>query len=142
MTEPVSGDNEQTPALPDQQLILRAICDPGSFTKRGDYHGEPYGEGVQHWSMRAVQQVIAERLGARVASQDQWFVFYGGPDPDNAAGLELRDDEDDAREHVRWLSAAEGAGIARRSVYYGPWEIVEFASDRLASESSGDGSDE
>jgi hypothetical protein len=57
--------NEQTPGLPDQRLILRAICDPGHFLPRGDHHGEPYGESIQHWSMRAVQQVIGEWLAGR-----------------------------------------------------------------------------
>lgn len=135
--------DEQTPDLPDQRLILRAICDPGKFTPRGDYQGEPFGETVQRWSMRAVQMVIAEWLaGGTVlepSTEEQWCYFYGGPDPDNSAGSRVTEDEADARESVEWVIALGGKGIARRQVSCGPWEVVDFTSDRLASESSGDG---
>jgi hypothetical protein len=118
--------------LPDEVVILRAICDPGAFTKRGDYDGETYGESVPHWSMRAVQKVIADWLDGRTVleapSQEQWFVWAGGPDPDNAAMCALRDDEADAREYWQWVHTASGSGIARRDVYFGPWEIVAAES--------------
>jgi hypothetical protein len=62
MTADTTG---QAPAIPDEMLILRAICDPGSFLPRDHYNGEPYGESIQRWSMRAVKHVINEWLAGR-----------------------------------------------------------------------------
>lgn len=57
--------------------------------------------------------------------REDWCVFYGGPDPDNAACTEIRDDEADAREHLQWIDGSHGRGVAVRHVHHGPWTVVE-----------------
>lgn len=65
---------------------------------------------------------MGERVSETVASSEvQWCVFYGGPDPDNCAGREITDEQAVAEEDVQWRVEA---GIARRTVTYGPWELV------------------
>lgn len=73
----------------------------------------------------AFGHVTADRLPAWQHRREEWCVFYGGPDPDNAAGTEVRDDEADAREHLQWIDGSHGRGVAMRSIYYGPWTVVE-----------------
>jgi hypothetical protein len=70
-------DGDPMTLTPDKKLILRAICDPGSFLPRDHYNGQPYGESIQHWSMRAVLQVINEWLAGRTV------VDLPEPDEDN-----------------------------------------------------------
>jgi hypothetical protein len=145
MTDRV-GESGQTPALPDFAVIAdylvarvdRCTCD-GPFETYGHRPECGYEPVVALDELAEVLARAGRTVLEQAATDEQWFVFYGGSDPDNAAGLELRDDEVDAREHLRWLNAAEGAGLARRAVCYGAWEIVEFADGRRASESSGDG---
>lgn len=62
--------------------------------------------------------------------REYWCVFYGGPDPDNAAGTEMRDDETDAREHLQWINDSHGSGVAHRNIHYGPWTVVEGGENR------------
>lgn len=50
----------------------------------------------------------------------QWCVFYGGPDPENAAGVGIADEEAYAREQQQWFIES---GVASRSVTYGPWVV-------------------
>jgi hypothetical protein len=57
-------------------------------------------------------------------SREEWCVFYGGHDPDNAAATEIRDDENDAREYLQWLIGIQGKGIAHRTVSTGPWQVT------------------
>lgn len=71
----------------------------------------------------------------RVASVEvQWCVFHGGTAPDEAAGYQVFDggdegaSESDAREARQWLIES---GVARRTVHYGPWEVMP--NDRWAS---------
>lgn len=85
--------------------------------------------------MRAAKEFL-DHLSAALAgctvnlpAEDQWCHFYGGPDPDNAAGNQLADGEDDARAGSDWVVTLGGKGIARRSVHYGPWEVVDFTPD-------------
>lgn len=73
---------------------------------------------------------LAELAYVMQHHREDWCVFYGGPDPDNAAGTETRDDEADAREHVQWIDGSHGRGVAVRSVYYGPWRVIEGGEDR------------
>lgn len=58
-------------------------------------------------------------------TEQQWCVWYGGPDPDNAAGREIRDDEADAREALQWLRDDLGAGVAVRDLHITPWRAVD-----------------
>lgn len=88
----------------------------------------------------ALQGGLAGRTVVDQPGDEQWFVFYGGPDPDNSAGRDLRDDEIDATEHLQWVHDGHGAGVARRSVHYGPWEITQFKPGRaVASGTAGGG---
>lgn len=70
-----------------------------------------------------------DRLNALPEKQDfasedeQWFVFYGGEDPGNAASCDLHDDEAAAREMLQWVRSDYGSGVARRRVWFGHWEV-------------------
>jgi hypothetical protein len=79
---------------------------------------------------RILEAALAGRTVVDLPGDEQWFVFYGGPDPDSAAGCDLRDDETDAAEVLEWTDSGHGAGVARRSVHYGPWEITQFRPAR------------
>lgn len=69
-------------------------------------------------------------------THEQWCIWYGGPDPDNSAGLHQCDDEDHAREWLQWYWSDLGSGIARRTVTCSPWVVVE---SRPASPESTEG---
>lgn len=88
---------------------------------------------IRDVALGALEAALAGRtvVAQPAASSEEWVVFYGGPDPDNAAGVEQCDDEADAREHVQWVVHDQGRGVACRHVFYGSWI--------LAAESSGDG---
>lgn len=70
---------------------------------------------------------IDEQRGERsdVRTEQQWCVWYGGPDPNNAAGVETRDDEQDAREALEWLRSDHGSGVAVRDLTVWPWRAVD-----------------
>lgn len=60
----------------------------------------------------------------------QWSVAYGCDDPNDCAGIELRDDDADAAEHVQWVN---GGFLASRTVITTRWERRdggEAADDR------------
>jgi hypothetical protein len=59
-------------------------------------------------------------------AKEQWCIFYGGPDPDNCAGSRLVDEEVDAEEEIQFMI---DAGIACRTVTYGPWRIVPTVTE-------------
>lgn len=132
------GETGQAPELPDEAVILRAICDPGSFTKRSDHNEESYGESIHHWAMRAVRQVITEWLADRTVVQL--------PEPDETYT--------DSILRARWslCTAIVGGRGPKVNVLGGPYldpdvaesrgaELIAAArlARRLASESSGDG---
>jgi len=76
-------------------------------------------------SQDALQRGIeAVRGGDHRAASEQWCVFYGGPDPDNCAGVEFRDDQADAEEHAQWMRES---GVARRTVLHGPWVVTQVS---------------
>lgn len=82
------------------------------------------------------------RIRVITETTTQWCTFYGGPDPDNAAGREVFADgasgEAEADEAAEWLLES---GTAWRTVTYGPWEVVTtglnllLADDAAAAES-------
>lgn len=144
------GDNEQTPALPDQthaDLFDRLAEQPELERDAATAAGYPPREiqlAAYEAGVEAATKVIREWLAGRTVLeppvQEQWCHFYGGPDPDNAAGNRICDDEVDAREASEWVVTLGGKGIARRMVRYGPWEVVDFTPDCLAEIK--DGSDD
>jgi hypothetical protein len=108
----------------------RCTCD-GPFETYGHRPECGYEPVMTLDELAAVLALAGRTVLEPAATDEQWFVWAGGPDPDNAAMRDLRDDEADAREYWQWVQTVSGSGIARRDVYYGPWEIV-------ASESSGE----
>jgi hypothetical protein len=64
---------------------------------------------------------------ARPGTEQQWCVWYGGPDPDNAAGVEIYGDEAEAREAFEWYRSDLGSGVAVRDVTISPWRVVGSA---------------
>ncbi|MGH3429537.1 MAG: DUF3850 domain-containing protein [Mycobacteriales bacterium] len=60
-------------------------------------------------------------LTAPAAVGGQWCLFYGGPDPDNCAGLDRYDDEGECEHRIRYMT---NAGYARQQLYVGEWEVV------------------
>jgi len=59
----------------------------------------------------------------------EWCAWYGGPDPDNAAGCRrhLGDDgQAAAEEDAEWLV---DSGVACRTVTYGPWQLHPLDDD-------------
>lgn len=59
-------------------------------------------------------------------NEGEWVLFYGGPDPDNCAGTLPYDSHGEAEEMLQWIP---GAGIAARTITYGPWIITEGEAD-------------
>lgn len=57
--------------------------------------------------------------------REDWCVFFGGSNPDNANSAEMRDDEADARAHLKYLGGGEDSGIARRYIHNGPWTVIK-----------------
>lgn len=57
--------------------------------------------------------------------RDEWCVFYGGPDPDNAAGVHVTEDQADAEEMAEWFRES---GVACRTIYVAPWEVQPTCS--------------
>ena len=53
---------------------------------------------------------------------DEWRVFYGGPDPDSCAGWFDSADRAGAEQCLQWVRQS---GVARRSVFYGPWVVTQ-----------------
>jgi hypothetical protein len=91
---------------------LSCTCDPadiGGLVHRGWCETEHAFHDGDEWRT------------CRFCPEVQWCVFWGGPDPDNCAGLEITDELAAAEENVQWRVEA---GIARRTVTYGPWEVV------------------
>jgi hypothetical protein len=64
--------------------------------------------------------------GSGPESAVEWAVFYGGPDPGNCAGYEGMPDQAEAEEAAQWRICS---GIARRTVTYGPWEVMTGKDD-------------
>lgn len=143
MSDVPVGESGQTPATPDGQLLLRAICDPGSFLPRGDYDGEPYGESIQHWEMRAVQQVINEWLAGRTVLE------LPQPDGTSYEGDPIWSAHVDYEETI--FACVEDGQAMVESPFSGPMSsdttemfglrllAAAYTARRLASESSGDG---
>jgi hypothetical protein len=61
---------------------------------------------------------------ARPGTEQQWCVWYGGPDPNNAAGVEIHGDEAEAQEAFQWYRSDLGSGIAVRDLTLSPWRVV------------------
>jgi len=78
---------------------------------------------IAWWDWQEKQE--GESKGGDSRTEQQWCVWYGGPDPDNAAGREVRDDEADAREALQWLRDDLGAGVAVRDLHITPWRVVD-----------------
>lgn len=55
---------------------------------------------------------------------EQWGVWYGGGDPNDAAGLAIHDSEDEAFEALQWYRSDQGAGVAVRDFEFTAWRIV------------------
>lgn len=53
---------------------------------------------------------------------EQWAIFYGGEDFDSCAGWTEVSERAEAEELLQFL--CQDAGFGRRSVFYGPWEVV------------------
>lgn len=129
------GDNEQTPALPEMWFGMRdglwsiALADQFGWVEAGT--GEPLSD-PESMGWTRLEPLTAGRTVLEPSTEEQWCHFYGGPDPDNAAGNRICDDEVDAREASEWVVTLGGKGIARRMVRYGPWEVVDFTPDCLA----------
>lgn len=62
------------------------------------------------------------------------IIWYGGPDPDHAAGTLEYDDEETCREMLGWVNFDEGGGYAVRELHAGPWVVVEDASTPLSGQ--------
>jgi hypothetical protein len=86
---------------------------------------------------RAAVEIGAHAVAAHVAgsyippatpSHSEWAVFWGGEDPDDCAGSDTYGDEADADENREWII---GGGLAKRSVWYGPWIVVKPSSAGL-----------
>lgn len=59
-----------------------------------------------------------------VRVHEHWFVYWGGPDPNNCSGSMERDDEDDCRKFIDMIGGHATCGIARQLRYVGPMEVV------------------
>jgi hypothetical protein len=107
------------------------------FVATEDSQSDP-GGCIDHWvNVEGIAEELVQRLGATrttgpapaaaASTNEEWAVWYGGPDPYNAAGIESYDDEDDARENLQWYRSDLGSGIAVRTVTRSTWRVVPAA---------------
>jgi hypothetical protein len=113
---------------------------------QGNRNARLFGAGLEVWNEQD-QAWLVVTLGHRVAkgalgelypmseeafevttgpadaapSGTEFAVFWGGPDPDDCAGWELKDDEAEAEEDAQWRVTG---GVARREVSRGPWTVT------------------
>lgn len=103
----------------------------GDFDKSGMWMGEPRCDSCKQpariaAALVAVQAAIEAEPNARV--EQQWAVWFGGADANNAAEVMVRDDEADAREFLQWVDGDQGAGVAVRDLVISQWRAIEEAS--------------
>jgi hypothetical protein len=137
-----TGPWHPTDDTPDCPPSVQVQDTPDKFVIYGDWlavdvgrctcAAPEYGDQVLHENGCGLEQVVslAELTYLMRNHHEDWCVFYGGPDPDNAAGLEMRDDYSDAAEHLQWIDAERGRGVAHRPVFHGPWMVVEGGDSR------------
>lgn len=77
------------------------------------------------WELKQEQAEATPPVETSAHTEQQWGVWYGGPDPNNAAGLVVHDDEADAQEAFPWFRSDLGSGIAVRDLTVSPWRVVE-----------------
>ncbi len=71
----------------------------------------------------AVAQAVARAMLGVDGEGTEWCVFWGGPDPDIADEVNVRDDREDAESFAKCLDPRVGVGVASRAVTYGPWRV-------------------
>lgn len=112
-----------------QYSIYKVLLQAGLVAGRLDEDG--YVEDVDRAAaddliFRAIRDVLGHRPlppAERVAYEaTEWCAWYGGEDPNEAAGVHVVDDEEEAREVLRWYRDDLGAGVARRRTYTTAWE--------------------
>jgi hypothetical protein len=59
-----------------------------------------------------------------VRVHEHWFVFWGGPDPNDCQGSIERDDEEDCWKFIDMIGGHATCGVARQLRYVGPMEVV------------------
>lgn len=111
-----------------QHAVYHALVEAGHVEGRIDADGyleEVDERAADHLIARALRETLGHQEvppSRQVAYQGtEWCVWYGGPDPANAAGLMVRDDEEDAREFLQWVREDGASGIASRTVYTTAW---------------------
>lgn len=120
------------PTIPVSHALLESLRDdePCLLDHRGHCQAHGFildpGESCPQAQLKALLGgPIPAPDGSLIAGVEvQWCAFYGGPDPDNAAGLEVftgDDAEACAREDAHWRVATRG--IARRRVAHSPWTV-------------------
>ena len=78
-------------------------------------HLGPGGDDIVRDAIDSIGHVIE-------STEPEWCVFYGGPDPENAAGVQRAYEEAAAREDAHWFIES---GVATRLVAHGPWIVQE-----------------
>lgn len=76
-------------------------------------------QSIEH--LQAQLAVATDGQQGSAPYREEWVVWWGGPDPDNFAGREAYDDPDEAEGMQLWIP---GSGVAKRTWYAGPWEII------------------
>jgi hypothetical protein len=105
--------------------LLRAGLVTGQFDEDGYVRDVDYA-AADDLICRAIRDVLGHRplppAGQVAYEATEWCAWYGGEDPNEAAGVHVVDDEEEAREVLRWYRDDLGAGVARRRTYTTAWE--------------------
>lgn len=112
---PASSDRYERMIRLCQTIVDAHQAPDGGPTVAGHFLGVLRGE------LMSIDQTTA---------QQEWCVFYGGPDPDNCAGVWVTDDQVTAEQRGKWL---RDAGIAHRTRYASRW-VVDTAPAGVSDE--------
>lgn len=111
---------------PVYEALVRAGLVAGSLDEDGYVENVEDADYANDLVSRAILDVLGHRElppSDRVSYEaTEWCVWYGGEDPNEAAGVQVVADEEEARETLRWYRDDLGAGVASRRTFTTAWE--------------------
>ncbi len=114
---------------------LRALADTWDSVALGMNDAASVGRAEELAERARELRLVMRMAGVKPEEREtatEWAVFWGGPDPDSCAGYAVAigyagdAGRAAAEEEAQWRIQA---GIARRTVSYGPWEVMTGDDD-------------